>query len=477
MIERAPDSKKASAKSKSKLLGYNSNPRSLPTSPGHNGNLSPSSTPVLSAQQQAVERAKEQRLAMVHELALDSQSSEHLRPKWTGKPEDFKSALEKVAALDPDSKKWNMKKVYWKELDVWKYNYDSQEDREKAIQNAIKQFDKQRLSASEPEWQKLLPREERGKGKCLSKLQASLAKGPTQPAPKIKVQKADDSSVTSREDGESGSSEKSRSGGEAMSRSNSGSLFSKSKKPAASATSNAKKPAPVKKTSPTKNRLGATKASGGRVLSQEIIENSDSSEDELPLARSKPRAADKNVPVSKAQAAQAARPQQPVKRPRDDSDSSSSSGTPLSKRIKQRQPPPSSKLKERPPERMHSSQGTGSSSFKSKTTSPTKSSPLAMSPPTNAADVDYEREPLRKKRKGDYEDSSIVVKRRTADVVNGDVMSKASKFKLYYQKYEALHYQISSLENPPDDKLTSLLNMRERLQNWKREIYRECSPT
>lgn len=491
MIERAPDSKRAASKTKGKLLGYDSNARSLPTSPGHNGNASPSSTPVLSAAQQAVERARESRVSLVHELAVGAQSMDHLQDKWTGKPEDFNAALEKVAALDPDSKKWNMKKVYWKELDVWKYDYDTSEERELAIQNAIKQFDKQRLSASEPEWQKLLPREERGKGKCLSKLQASLAKGPAQPTPKIKVQRADDSS-TSKDDGESVGSEKSRSGGEPMSRSNSGSIFSKAKKPVAAAAAPAKK-LPVKKTSPVKGRVAATKANGGRVLSQEIIENSDSSGDEAPLAKSKPRPAPKAAAVVKSHAP-ASRPQQPAKRPRDDSDSSSSSGTPLSKRLKQRQPLQSSKLKEKPVdkhvekhverhverhvEKNHGSQSTANaSSFKSKTTSPTKSSPLASSPPTNASDVEPDYEPVRKKRKADMEAKPVVNKRRVTEPVPGNVMSKANKFKLYYQKYEALHYQISSLDNPPDDKLTSLLNLRERLQSWKKEIYRECSPT
>ncbi|KAJ2957576.1 hypothetical protein NQ176_g11237 [Zarea fungicola] len=211
LTEKASGSAKA-AKPKNKMLsGYNAVPKSLATSPIHN--LSPPPVAAMSSSQQAFERAKEIRVSLVHELAVGERPVEYLREKWTGKPEDFKSCLEKTAEYNPDKKLWNLKKNYWKELDVWEYAYDKQEDREIAIENAIRQYDKQRLSASEPEWQKLLRKEERGKGKNLSRLQASLAKGPALPTPKIKVQRADDSS-TSKDDGDSHSlsSERSRAG-------------------------------------------------------------------------------------------------------------------------------------------------------------------------------------------------------------------------------------------------------------------------
>ncbi len=95
-------------------------------------------------------------------------------------------SLDKVADLDKDSQNYVLKRNYWRELDVWIHEYASDEERQQAIDNAIKQYDKMRLTSSEPEWQKLLPREERGKGKCLSKLQRNLVQVGT---PKIKVQK------------------------------------------------------------------------------------------------------------------------------------------------------------------------------------------------------------------------------------------------------------------------------------------------
>lgn len=78
-----------------------------------------------------------------------------------------------------------------------------------------------------------------------------------------------------------------------------------------------------------------------------------------------------------------------------------------------------------------------------------------------------------KKRKADKEDKPMSVKRRA---VPSDVLNKAHKFKTYYQQYETLHYEITALDNPPHEKLASLLDLRDRLQNMKREIYKQYSP-
>ena len=59
--------------------------------------------------------------------------------------------------------------------------------------------------------------------------------------------------------------------------------------------------------------------------------------------------------------------------------------------------------------------------------------------------------------------------------IPNDLSQKARKFKMYYEKYEELHWEISALEDPPRDKVSNLLDMRERLQSMKSEIYRECS--
>lgn len=87
-----------------------------------------------------------------------------------------------------------MKSSCFKELDVWKYDYGTQEQRQAAIDNAIRHFDRLRASASAPVWQKLLPDEDRNKGISLSRLQSPLAKGHAPPPPKSWVSEADNSS-------------------------------------------------------------------------------------------------------------------------------------------------------------------------------------------------------------------------------------------------------------------------------------------
>ncbi|KAL7943211.1 hypothetical protein V8C42DRAFT_330004 [Trichoderma barbatum] len=487
---------KASAKSRAKpISNYGSKPGSLPTSPSLNGITSPSLNPTLTASQQAMERAKEQRVTLVHELAVKDRSTEYLKKKWEGKEHEFRLTLEKVAEHNADSDTWTVRKTYWKELDPWSYDYASQEERQVVIDNAIRQFDKQRLSAYEAVWQKLLPKEERGKGKCLSRLQANLAKGPPPPAPKIKVQKADDGFTSG--DGLDG--DKLKAGGEKMSRSTSNPLPSKAKKPSSQEAQVKRLLAPSKtgvtkpkakpaapKASPTKSKGAVSKGGEKRILSQEIIVNSDTSGDEapapLPVVRAKPKP---SAPKFKDTVIVAGRPPikaptrpPPPKRPREDDDSSSSSGTPLSKRIKQRQPLPAPRLKHRPSDASVNSRGTvASSSFKSKNTSPTKSSPLASSPPTNASDLENDAPPPPKlKRKTDMDSKPSAAKRRAAESVSIEILRKANKFKAYYQQYEALHHEISALDNPPHEKLADLLDMRGRLESMKKEIYRECSP-
>ncbi|RCI12541.1 hypothetical protein L249_0296 [Ophiocordyceps polyrhachis-furcata BCC 54312] len=504
MVEKLPASRKAPEKMKSKLwANCNSTSKSLPTSPAINNSAgSPSTTPTLSASQQAVERKKEQRVVLVHELAVESRSLDYLRAKWAGKEAEFRPTLEKTADYDAESKKWCMTKPCWKELDVWKYDYESQKDRQTAIDNAIWQYDKQRLSSFEVEWQRLLPVEERGKGKCLSRLQANLAKGPAPPAPKAKGQRGDDG------DGDSGSPDggaKAKASGESMARSNSYQPPAKTKKVSAHDAQakrllgNAKAKAAVPpKTSPTKAKAGGAKGTSGRVLSAAIVENSDSSGDEAATHKAKTAKPKDTVFVNVGRLQPRAVPTKPAsqpasKRSREDDDSSSSSGTPLSKRIKAKQPLPASSTRQRPTNatttaaaprkagtptvaKSNSNSNSNSSGSKKKT-SPTKSSPLASSPPTNASELDEETPPApAPKRKMDGQGNGGPAKRRAVESVPTEVLSKAHKFKAYYQKYEALHWEISALDDPPHEKLADLLDMRGRLQMMKNEIYKQYSP-
>ncbi|KAG9256018.1 COM1 regulatory protein [Emericellopsis atlantica] len=475
--------------------------RSLSTSPA----LKPVSSPMLNP-------AKEARAALVHELAIHDRTYDELKGKWDGKPEDLRNALEKIADQDKDNKQlWKMRAKGFKELDVWNYDY-SDADRETAINNAIKQYDKLRLSASDPEWERLNRPEDRGKGIFLSKLQANIARG----APKIKVQKAEESSASSRDDGD-GSSEKSRSSDTKKKISSSEAqvkrLLNGKCKPSTPVPKTTK-PSPTKAKAASTTKPSNTKANKGRgPLSAEYIGDSDSSGGRSPApakakptsqaARDKANANEKPVgkvekvwrgekakekermekekaekertekekaearrPATKTAPAPRPLPKPMAKRPRpeEDEDSSSSSGTPLSKRIKSK-PLPAQQLN-RPAETLYN---------KSKTRSPSKSSPLGSSPPTNASDIsDHSSEPHPRKRKAEDERSAPNSKRQTLEL-SDSVMSQAQDFKKFYSAYEALHYEVVALVDPPKEKLDSLIDMRERLTQMKKKIYRQCN--
>ncbi|KAI0452674.1 hypothetical protein F5B21DRAFT_326886 [Xylaria acuta] len=548
--------------------------RSLPPSPALNGVASPN--PAFSASQQVFEKNKGQRSVLVHELAVRDQSFQRLEDVWTGADSDLKPTVEKVADFNKSTEKWSLKKIYWKELDVWNYDYDTPEDRQSAIDSAIKVYDKQRVVLSDAVWDRLLPREDRNKNIVLSKLQASIAKQSTiPPAPKVSGQKA--------EEGNKSDMDSSKAKGEAMSRSNSQPITSKPKKISEREaqtkrllSNNPKKPAPKKPTSKVK----AAEEKGKRVLSEEFVYDTDTSQEETPLSQSTAAVAKPKVPQKSAEKpaekpvgrmsekpkeppapstslkpkpkpavrpprgpirAPAAINKSPQKRSREDEESSSSSGAPLSKRIKPRELPKPVTEPKAPKHRASdaslNSRGTNSTTstgftVKSKNTSPTKSSPLATSPPTNASDLDErpssQRPPNRPRqhpplihRNGErgrergrdhgqtHSSTNSVLtsnsapsstpstsipskKRKERDSTDEspettptpptkkprlatEVLIQARRFTKFYEKYETLHHEIAALKDPPEDKLTDLLDMRARLVTMKREIQRAAA--
>lgn len=260
--------------------------RSGAASPALSGTGSPSLGATLSADELAKERAKELRAPIVHELAVREMTFEELQSRWPNDDEDFKPALDKAADFDGSRQKYALKKMYWKELDVFRYGYDSDEERQKAIDNAIRMYDRMRVGTTEPVWQKLLPKEERGKGKCLSKLQATIAKSVATAqakTPQIKVHDAEDSSGSRNGDGNmSGIDRKTKKAGSPLPRSS-----SQTRQPAKKTESKllSQKKAPTPKVSPTKAGAKTAKAKGGRILSKEIISDSDSSSEDAPMSK------------------------------------------------------------------------------------------------------------------------------------------------------------------------------------------------
>ncbi|ESA43933.1 hypothetical protein GE21DRAFT_796 [Neurospora crassa] len=562
IVEGLPSKKGAKINpGKARLLGSQTNgtSRSISVSPALSGLGSPSLGPTSNG---PGDRLKQQKFPIIHELAAQNLTFEELLERYDGDEQEFHPILNKVADFDSDEQKWVLKKMYWKELDVFEYAYATDEDRQKAIDNAIKQYDRMRLGVSDPLWQKLLPKGERGKGICLSKLHATIAKNSqTVPTP---------NRITGTASPSGAETEK----GEPMSRSNSQTGVTKKKvsasvaqaKRLATAIANAKKPGRPSAAKATASKVASPRmaspkvastkvtgskgpaAKGGRILSKEIITDSDSDEDEVPLSKSlgrtqgvsapAPGTKKSGPPVEKyktaAKSIEAPSPKtkqkpkaapiravgkkkveetrdtiraQPIpkttkpmvsKRPRDpEDDESSSSGTPLSQRVK-----PVPKPKARPDATTKS----GSTFAKGKFASPQKSSPLASSPLTNASDNEEVRRAIvsrpQKRERERERDREVIVSSASSNAgsVNGDVgsrskkrpapsdyasgnigskrprldpdiLSRAEKFKRAYTRYEALHREVSSAEDPSSEKVESLMRMHARLQIEKKEIY------
>ncbi|KAN0093872.1 hypothetical protein V8E51_017056 [Hyaloscypha variabilis] len=462
---------------KSKFLSQNrlssDTTRSMPSSPALSGVGSPSLGPTsVPLSQQQAEHARAARKPVIHLLAIESMSEKELRERIAEEAQDdLMAALLKVSDLNETSKKWELRKSFFKELDVWSYEYATAGDRQRAIDNAVKQYDKMRLGVSEPQWDRLLEKSERGTGKCLSKLQAHIAAGSVARGPKISVQRADDSGRDTPIGDEDVFSDKkvSKLKGESMARSVSQPPTTKTKKvsekeaqakrllsknPAKSAA----KPAPVKKTPQPKP--------GAKVLSSEFVNDSDE-EDDYPL---------QTKPAPK-----------PMKRSRDEDIDTSDSSIPLSKKVKKDIPTTHRISDASQSSRTTTSSHYSSGSSKVKGNSPQKSSPLASSPPTNASDMEStagertsssesparhlstknSRSPIHKR----HQKSSSVSSSGSSRCLKPEVTDTARKFKMYYPKYKALHQELAAMgDNRDKDKEKDLRDMHARLAKMKKEI-------
>jgi RNA polymerase II elongation factor ELL len=82
----------------------------------------------------------------------------------------MRELLPKIAKRSTqDTDKWQLTDKSFREINPYNFPYATSEEREQAIEGAIKSFDRLRLTKDDKLWQILLPREERGQGKCLSR--------------------------------------------------------------------------------------------------------------------------------------------------------------------------------------------------------------------------------------------------------------------------------------------------------------------
>lgn len=146
--------------------------------------LGPTSTPLLSASAPSRDKIRidAMKIPLIHLLAVRPMTPNNVAHSLRAAKEDCEKLLDKFAQDSRQSMgKKELKEKSYKELDVWKFPYPSQDDRQAAIDRTIRAFDRMRVGRSENLWQLLLPEERRGKGECLSKLRFD------QPVPTIRT--------------------------------------------------------------------------------------------------------------------------------------------------------------------------------------------------------------------------------------------------------------------------------------------------
>ncbi|TQB68956.1 hypothetical protein MPDQ_002582 [Monascus purpureus] len=168
-----------------------SSPLGLSLSPASHPAPTPTSAPLPQSKDQI--RLDALKVPLIHLLAVRAVSAKYLARQTRSSLDDCLTLVRKYGVENRlDREKFDLKDKAYRELDVWKFPYPSQEDRQEAIENAISAFDRMRISRSDKLWQSLLPKEERGKGKVLSRL--DLRTGPVKKSltPRIQIHASED---------------------------------------------------------------------------------------------------------------------------------------------------------------------------------------------------------------------------------------------------------------------------------------------
>jgi RNA polymerase II elongation factor ELL len=356
----------------------------------------------------------------------------------------------------------------YKELDVWKFNYND-EDRQTAIQNAIHAFDRQRLPKDDPLWQKLLPVEERGKGKILSRLALKdPAKASSTPA--MKPQSFDKKTGLPVKRKEQKKPEKE------------GAVKSgPKKKEGATVATEEKKPRAMKSAA----EAGTPKVEPRREKQQPSKRVNGVAEERSPAGKQpKPSAAAKGL-LNKPKNLSPLGVSPPVNA------SDFEDGHPVHKRLSAATSPRSGMKRkaedaDRAPHRPQSSnkrphfesQSNSSSSSSSSEERPLKvtktfntTSQAKKGPASSSATNGINGHTHRHASPGNDSDSSTSSGGAPLTLSWRQSLEMARKFNLYYQTYKKLYLELSqSVEPPSEKKREELLEMHKRLERMKREV-------
>lgn len=111
---------------------------------------------------------KAMKMVLVHLLAIHPLDTKALMSKTQIPKTELEEILPRVGRRVEGQ--WQLSDRAYRDLDPWSFPYPEKADREAAIANAVKAFDRLRLGKVEKLWQILLSPSERGKGVVLSRL-------------------------------------------------------------------------------------------------------------------------------------------------------------------------------------------------------------------------------------------------------------------------------------------------------------------
>ncbi|KAG9188096.1 hypothetical protein G6011_02019 [Alternaria panax] len=124
------------------------------------------------------------RVPIIHLLAREPATEASLAATCRTSLAIIRDVLPKIAKrATADADKWQLTDKSFREVNPFKFPYQTAEHRQQAVDGAIKSFDRQRLAKDDKLWQILLPRDQRGRGICLSR---STVKAP-EAKPKAKA--------------------------------------------------------------------------------------------------------------------------------------------------------------------------------------------------------------------------------------------------------------------------------------------------
>ncbi|CAG8200578.1 unnamed protein product [Penicillium olsonii] len=339
--------------------------------------MTPTSAPMMQTKDR--ERLDALKVPFIHLLAVRAVSVKFLARMTRSTPEDCAILAEKYGVQNRImTDKYDLKDKVYKDLDLWGFKYIP-DDQKSAIENSISAFDRMRVSKSDPIWQTLLPKVQRGKGICLSRLNLRTAP-PPKPAPKPKAGGADDSG---KDDGDRAPAKTSSSASKSTSnlqkaRSSDKDLTKAKAKPK---TTNSTLTGRVTKKAATK--APAKSEGNSKIKSAEYVHDSDEDDDvDMLEAPAHPAPAPKQsehkrvpsnvkAPAPKIKAPAKPRPTEAQSAPAKAPVKASKSETAKPK-LEPTKPTGKVTASKRPPSRP--------------STSPQKPSPLGSSPPANASD-------------------------------------------------------------------------------------------